>query len=293
MKKKLDLIRLLAIFIVIAGIVYFYLNVLSPKLIPNILKAGIIERPMNILVLGLDINYNPITKQQIFDEGRSDTMMLIYYDPLRGKINILSIPRDCYVDIPGYYPTKINAAYAFGRIDLAKKTVENLTGVHVDKYIIANTKGLIMLVDLLGGVSVDVEKDLYYVDRAGGLNINLKKGRHKLSGKEAEGYIRFRHDAIGDIGRILRQQNFLKELTRSLSTPNALIKSPFIVGIFERNVKTDLTLKEFIMLGNTLRQLDLKEINAASVPGEPGDNQAGSVWLVNYEEMRKIISQYF
>ncbi|HTY13413.1 MAG TPA: LCP family protein [Candidatus Omnitrophota bacterium] len=293
MKRRIDILRLLAVLVVVMGVVYFHLNVFLPKLIPNFLKAGVIERPMNILVLGLDINYNPITKKPIFDDGRSDTMILIHYDPIKGVINVLSIPRDSYVDIPGYYPTKINAAYAFGRIDLTKQTVENLTGVHVDKYLIADPRGLVKLIDLLGGITVDVEKDLYYTDRAAGLYINLKKGRQKLNGTQAEGYIRFRHDAIGDIGRIGRQQNFLKEMTRSLATPNALLKSPFIVGIFERHVRTDLTLKEFILLGNTLRSLDLKEINTASVPGEPADNQAGSVWMVDYPEMRKIISQYF
>jgi len=293
MKKKIDYLRIIALLILILGISYFYLNLLIPRKLPNFLKIAVIERPINILVLGTDLMFDDITGRATYDIGRTDTIMLMHYDPLREQINVLSIPRDCYVAIPGYYSTKINAAFVFGGIDLTVKTVENMTGLKVDKYLIMNTKGLIKLVDLIGGVKIDIEKDMYYVDKAQGLYINLKKGPHKLSGKEAEGYIRFRHDALGDIGRIDRQQNFLKSLVKSAAAPNALVKSPFIVGIIRKNIRSNLSLKEFIMLGNTFRQLDLKEINTASVPGEPANNEAGSVWLVNYQELKKITDRFF
>jgi LCP family protein required for cell wall assembly len=293
MKNKLDYLRIIAIFIVLLAIIYFNLNVLFPRVIPNFLKLAIIERPINILILGTDITFDIETGRSTYEVGRTDTIMLLHYDPLMGEINVLSIPRDSYVEIPGYYNTKINAAYVLGKIDLTIKTVEKLTGVRIDKYVIINTKGLIKLVDLLGGIYIDVEKDMYYVDKAQNLYINLKKGPQKLSGKEAEGYIRFRHDAFGDIGRIERQQKFLKALTRSLSSPNALLKSPFIVGLIRKNIKSSLSLKEFILLANTFRQINLKEVQTQSVPGEPANNEAGSVWLINSLELGKIISQYF
>ena len=293
MKNKLDYLRVVAIFIVLLAIIYFNLNVLFPRVLPNFLKLAIIERPINILILGTDITFDIETGRSTYEVGRTDTIMLLHYDPLMGKINVLSIPRDSYVEIPGYYNTKINAAYVLGKIDLTIKTVEKLTGVRIDKYVIINTKGLIKLVDLLGGIYIDVGKDMYYVDKAQNLYINLKKGPQKLSGKEAEGYIRFRHDALGDIGRIERQQNFLKALTRSLSSPNALLKSPFIVGLIRKNIKSSLSLKEFILLANTFRQINLKEVQTKSVPGEPANNEAGSVWLINSLELGKIISQYF
>jgi len=293
MNKKIDYLRIIAIFVIFLGITHFYLNILFPRVLPNFLKLAIIERPLNLLILGTDITFNIDTGRADYSFGRTDTIMLLHYDPLKEKINVLSIPRDTYVEIPGYRNTKINASFVLGKVDLTLKTVEKLTGVKVDRYIIMNTKGLIKLVDLLGGIEVDVEKDMYYVDKAQGLFINLKKGPQKLSGKTSEGYIRFRHDALGDIGRIERQQNFLKALTKSLSSPNALVKSPFIVGLIQKNLKSNLSLKEFILLANTLRQLKLKEINTLSVPGEPADNEAGSVWLINREELKKIISQYF
>ncbi|MFA4967138.1 MAG: LCP family protein [Candidatus Margulisiibacteriota bacterium] len=293
MNKKIDYLRIIALFVVLLGIFYFYFNLLIPRKLPNFMKAAVVDRPINILVLGTDLMFDDITGRATYDIGRTDTIMLMHYNPLREKINVLSIPRDSYVEIPGYYYTKINAAFVYGGIDLTSKTVEKMTGVKVDKYILMNTKGLAKFVDLLGGINIDIEKDMYYVDKAQGLYINLKKGPHKLSGKEAEGYIRFRHDALGDIGRISRQQNFLKALVKAAASPNALVKSPFIVGIIRKNIRSNLSLKEFILLGNTFRQLDLKEINTSSIPGEPANNEAGSVWMINYPELKKIIAQYF
>ncbi|KAF0134416.1 MAG: transcriptional attenuator LytR family [Candidatus Saganbacteria bacterium] len=293
MKRRPDFLRLSAVIIVILGVGYLYQNLFSPKSIPDFLKLAVIETPENILILGTDITFDSETGRSTYEVGRSDTIMLLHYEPLRRRINILSIPRDSYVEIPGYYYTKINAAFVFGGIDLAKKTVSNITGVKIDKHIIINTQGLKKLVDLLGGVPVDVEKDMYYVDRAQDLHINLKKGCQKLSGKQAEGYIRFRHDAEGDIGRIARQQNFFKSLTKSLSTPQAFFKSPFIIGLILKNIKSSLSLKEFIIFANTMRQSNLNEINTMSLPGIPSNNEAGSVWLIDQNELKRIISEYF
>jgi polyisoprenyl-teichoic acid--peptidoglycan teichoic acid transferase len=292
MKKKVDYLRIATLLILFAGVAYFYLNLFLPRVIPNFLKIAILERPMNILILGTDIDYD-LESGGKTSLGRTDTMILMHYVPLLGKINLLSIPRDSYVDIPGYYPAKINSAFVLGKADLTVRTVQQMTGVKIEKFILLDTHGLVKLIDLFGGVTVDVEKDLYYTDKAAGLYIDLKKGRQKLNGRQAEEYIRFRHDATSDLGRIARQQNFLKEMTRALSSPNALVKAPFILGIVKRNVLSNLSLKELILLGNTFRQMKLKEVNTLSLPAEPANNQAGNVLIVNQEELKKIIVRYF
>lgn len=293
MKRKIDYLRIFALLIVVLGIIFFYQNLLFPKSVPNFLKLAIIERPLNVLVLGTDMTFDLETGRTTYEVGRSDTIMLLHYDPLRKIVNLLSIPRDSYVEIPGYRYTKINTAFVYGRIELTLRTVEKLTGVKVDKYLIINTQGLKKLVDLLGGVPIYVEKDMYYVDRAQDLFIDLKKGYQRLSGKDAEGYIRFRHDAEADIGRISRQQNFLKALIRSLSSPQALLRSPFIIGLIRKNIKTNLSLKEFILLSNTIRQLSPNKINSESVPGASANNEAGSVWLIDHQKLGEIIGRYF
>lgn len=291
--KRPDWLRLLALLILILGVAYFHLNIFFPKLIPNLFKPAIMERPINILVLGTDVTHDLLTRRSTSEVGRADTIVLIHYDPLSSKVSLLSIPRDSFVDIPGYFSQKINAAYVLGRVELTRRVVENLTGAKIDKYIIINTRGIVKLVDLLGGITVDIDHDLYYVDRAGKLYINLKAGRRRLSGREAEGFVRFRHDATADIGRISRQQDFLKALASALASPRAFIKAPFIIEVVLNNMKTDLSLKEFIILGNTARMLELKEIVTHTVPGEPGNNQAGSVWLINRLELKKMIARDF
>lgn len=292
-RKKPDFLRLLGLLVLILGIAYFHLNIFFPKYIPHWLKLAIVERPINILVLGTDLTHDLITHRATSEVGRADTIVLIHYDPLSSKVSLLSIPRDSYVEIPGYHPQKINAAYVFGRIELTKRVVENLTGIRIDKYIIINTPGIVKLVDLLGGIPVEVEKDMRYTDRAGKLYINLKAGKYRLSGKQAEGYLRFRSDALADIGRISRQQKFLKALAESLASPRAFLKAPFIIEVVLNNMKTDLSLREFILLGNTARMLELKEIVNQTVPGEVGDNEAGSVWLIDQVQLRKIIARDF
>jgi len=291
--KHVDSLRIAALFILMGGIIYFYLNLLFPYAIPFVLKLGVIDRPLNILVIGTDITFNVETKQANMEKGRSDAMMLVRFDALKDRINIVSIPRDAYVEIPGYGFQKINAAYVLGDIELTQRTVEKLTGIKVDRYVIVNTKGIVKLVDLLGGVRVDVEKDLYYVDRAQGLFIDLKQGKQKLSGRQAEGYIRFRHDAVGDTGRIRRQQDFFRALAGKLAAPTSIIKAPFIAEIIRNNIKSNFSLKEFIMAANSVRMMPARHIKSETLSGSDANNEAGSVIILDRAGLERAIKQNF
>src|SRR3990167_10819327 len=109
---------------------------------------------------------------------------------------------------------------------------------------------------------------MYYVDRAQNLHINLKQGRHKLSGKEAAGYLRFRHDVFGDIGRIERQQKFLQTLFKSFARPTNLLKAPIALKIATRHIKTDLPPLKLMRLLNFTRLLSGGDIQAFTAAGE-------------------------
>ncbi len=291
--KKVDKLRLIAIFILLLGITYFHLNIFLPSAIPFIFKAGVMERPFTVLVIGTDITFNADTGQKNMEKGRTDTIILMRIDPLKNRINMVSIPRDSYVEIPGYYPQKINAAYVYGGIELTEQTIENITGLKIDKYLIINTKGIVKLVNLLGGVEIDVPKDMYYTDNAQDLFINLKKGKQKLNGKQAEGFVRFRHDALGDLGRIERQQLFIKALSHKLASLGSLVKSPFIIEIIMNNIRTNLSIKDFVLLANTARMMPSKNINPITLPGTTTNNEAGSVVILDGFEMKKILKELF
>lgn len=294
-RKRPDWLRLLALLTLLCGIAYFYANIFAPRLIPRFLRIGVTRRPTNILVLGTDITFDGRTGEPIMQtNGRTDTILLLHVDPVRYRIDLVSIPRDSFVEIAGYGWQKINAANVFGGTELIKSTVERLTGVNIDYYLKVNTFAAVKLVDLLGGIDVTIDKDMYYVDRAQNLYINLKKGEHKLSGKEAEGFIRFRHDALGDIGRIGRQQQFMEILFHSFTKPQNLVKAPVGFTLAMRYVQTDLPLLKTIRLANFARMISLREIHSFTPTAESAsDPGAGSILLLDKRGLQQYIRANF
>lgn len=294
-KKKLDFIRLFAVLIVILTIVYFNLNIFLPLKIPKSLRIGILRKPMTLLILGTDVTYDAVTLKPIPGlEGRADTILLARIDPIHYKINILSVPRDTVIDIPGYGTQKINAANVFGGVALLAQSVTDLTGVKIDYYAKINPTAVIKLVDLAGGVYLDVEKNMYYTDKAQGLKIDLKKGWQRLSGKQAHDYIRFRHDFYGDLGRIKRQQQFLKALAKELTKPSNILKAPSAIRTALTEIKTNLPLIKTIRLLNLSRMISVENIKTAMLPGDDGRIKgAGAVWVPKKAELRRITKEFF
>ncbi len=292
--RGLDRLRLLAILTIVIAILYFYANLFVPRLTPSFLRIGVTRKPVNILILGTDLNFSAETRQRVEANGRTDSIVLMHVDPIHYKIVLLSIPRDSFVDIPGFGYNKINAANVFGSIGLTEKTVSALTGVHIENYIMLNPAAVTGLVNLLGGIDIYVDKDMYYVDRAQNLYINLKAGPHKLSGLEAQDYMRFRHDNAGDIGRIERQQKFLQTLFLNFAKPSNLAKAPAAIAITMRHVDTDLSLSKLIRLVNFARMLGRSEILTFTATGEPGTSPyAGSILVPDRTVIQNIVREHF
>ena len=289
---KLDLTRLLAIIVIIIAIVYFNLNIFAPKLIPNSLKIGILRKPTNILIIGTDITYDAVTRQPIPQlDGRADTILLAHVNPMKARINLLSIPRDTMVEIPDYGFQKINTANVFGGADLVKESVTKLTNQKIDYYLEMKPGIMSKLVNWVGGVTLFVEKDMRYTDKAQDLDINLTKGWQKLSGKDAHDYIRFRYDIEGDIARIRRQQKFFRALTKSIAKPSNIVKAPFAVPAVLAEIKTDLPLNQTIRFLNLAR---MSTITAQTISGEGVMvRRLGSVWKPDVKIMKQQIEELF
>ena len=164
---------------------------------------------VNVLLLGRDLDRDR-HGQVVKTNGRTDTIILAHYDFADKCVNMLSIPRDTRVAIPHHGHHKINAAHAYGGPNLACRTVEGLLGVHPDDYIVVDFEGFEKAVDLMGGLTLTVDKKLDYDDNWGGLHIHLQPGRQLLNGKQAIGFVRYRKSKDGhadtDIERIARQQ---------------------------------------------------------------------------------------
>ncbi|MFF4194029.1 LCP family protein [Nonomuraea sp. NPDC001831] len=154
---------------------------------------------------------------------RTDSMMLLHISDNGDKPTLVSLPRDSAVTIPGRGRDKLNAAYASGGPKLLVRTVETVTGVHVDNYMEIGFAGFVDIVDAIGGVEINVRADVD--DPKAGLK--LKKGKQVLNGAQALGYVRTRKGgALPDFERTKRQRQFLGAVVKKAASPGVLI-NPF------------------------------------------------------------------
>lgn len=240
---------------------------------------------INILVLGAD--------EREGDVGRSDTSFVATIDTNAKKVTMLSIPRDTRVKIPGHGWDKINHAYAFGGSKLSKTCIENLLGIKIDYTVVVNINGFVRMIDSIGGVTIDVDKRMYYADPYddnGGLYIDLRPGVQKLNGKTAIEYVRYRDDE-GDIGRVARQQKFLKALMKEVTKPQLITKLPDLVKQFSTAVRTDMPTNEMLKLIPTVSDAAKSGLETEWVAGTPIWIQDVSYWLPDIKELRAKVAK--
>ena len=154
---------------------------------------------------------------------RSDTILLLHIPSNGGRAVLVSLPRDSYVQIPGYGNNKINAAYSFGGPKLLARTVQNNTGLRIDHYMGIGFGGLVNVVNAVGGVNMCLPRPIH--DQASGLH--LKAGCQTLDGAQALAYVRDRHTfADQDLQRVQDQRIFLRALLRKMTSPGTML-NPF------------------------------------------------------------------
>ncbi len=246
-------------------------------------------RRQNILLLGVDSNG---ADSDLWVGTRTDTIILLNIDPRTKTVNAISIPRDSKVYLPKNMGVqKINAAHAIGGIDMTIKTVEDSLGVKVDRYIMLHDEGVREIVKALGGVDIYVEKNMHYDDYAGKLHINFTKGKHHLTEKDAVEYLRFRHDATGDIGRTKRQQWFLRGLLADLQKPESIVKIPQLVSITHKYVKTNMSPYEMTQYAALAKGFDMDNIEIAMLPGAPNKTGYISYWILDPEKTQEVVNR--
>lgn len=246
-------------------------------------------RRQNVLLLGVDSNGS---KTDPWTGTRSDTIVLLNIDPKTHSVNAISVPRDSKVYLAGDYGIqKINAAHALGGVQLTKRTVEEVLGVKVDRYIVVSDDAVQKLVEALGGVPIYVEKNMSYDDYSGHLHVHLRKGINVLDGKNAVGYLRFRHDFLGDIGRTQRQQWFLRGLLEKIQSPQAIPKIPEMINIANTYVKTDLSLYEMSQYAAMAKSFDIGRIEVATLPGAPNKRGSTSYWILDPEKTQEVVNR--
>lgn len=254
-----------------------------------------LTEPINILVMGIDIVSHSDNNSENRFSGRSDTMLLLRFQPEDNSLKLLSIPRDSRVRFPDGNYDKINSANAIGGVPLTKEVIqENFEGITIDKYIRVTTNAFKDLVDLIGGVEVYVPMDMKYTDKTQGLYIDLREGKQTLNGDEAEQFSRFRADNLGDIGRVQRQQMLLKALRQKLQSPQGLFKIPQAIKLLQEDIDTDLTSSEIYNLVAFGLTVDKENVRMVMLPGRPSSRQEypRSYWLISDDDKTRVIEEY-
>jgi LCP family protein required for cell wall assembly len=247
-------------------------------------RSDFASGPQNVLILGSDTRAGLSPEEQVqfgseetVQGERSDTIILMHFDPRREKAVVVHFPRDLRVEIPGHGTDKINAAYEYGGPRLMIRTVRTFTGLPVHNYVEVDLAGFQEIVDLVGGVRLCVDRPLH--DELAGLDID-QKGCHVLHGDQALAFVRARNiegDTIPDFSRIARQQQFMRAMLNRLVSARALLNSDLIAQALQ-NVRTDERLQgaDLIYLGSKLRQLaeeDPSGARALDFRVVPGDTQ--------------------
>ncbi|NCS11700.1 MAG: LCP family protein [Microcystis aeruginosa G13-09] len=255
-----------------------------------------LSRPVNILVMGIDRVLDAKNGDDVF-KGRSDTMLLVRFDPSDKTVRMLSIPRDSRVRIPGHGFTKINDANVHGGPTLAAEVVSNTLGdVTVDRYVRVTTDAFKELVDLVGGVEVYVPERMYHKDVTQKLEIDLQEGWQNLNGDQAEQFARFRNQQYGDIGRVQRQQILLKALQQKIFSPTILPSLPKAVQVLQQYIDTNLSVEEMLAIANFGREIKRDDLRMILLPGRFNsleEYDGRSYWILNRREIRTIVANNF
>ena len=292
---------------VLAGVVflrYTHTNVTEAvnlsKLATGYLRDKVEKKPpfhgrthVNILFLGTDVNFVDA------GPGNTDTIKLISLDLQKPALAILSVPRDTWVEIPGHGHGKINSAYAhggpdeLGRILFARDVIGGVLSnlacedIAIPYYIRLQTGGMVKIVDALGGVEVNVEKQMDYDDNYQNLWIHLKPGPQVLNGHEAMEYVRFRHDAESDFGRMRRQDQFIHALIMEINKPEKRALLPKLIGPLMQMMKTNLSINDMLALKQVATNLGEHGILSVQLPVVPGWKGKASVVEVQDDDAAK------
>ncbi|QSJ19606.1 LCP family protein [Nostoc sp. UHCC 0702] len=272
------------------------------------LRFSELTRPVNILLMGMSVlppdvqnpptetkNLRYLPQVNSFD-GLADVMLLMKFDPETKKVTMLSVPRDTRTEIEGHGIRKINSANVEGGPALTAKTVSNvLGGVGIDRYIRINVLGVGKLIDALGGVTVYVPKDMKYQDDSQHLYINLKAGKQHLNGDQALQLLRYRHDELGDIGRIQRQQIVIRALIDQTLNPVTVAQLPKILNVVKENIDTNLTVEELVALVGFGVRINRSNMEMLLLPGRFSEKNEydASYWIPNKNGIAKLMAQHF
>lgn len=235
----------------------------------------------------------------------ADVIMLVNYNVTDGEVAIMQIPRDTHIDGDGSY-TQINVAfsqmYAKAYMNGSKNpTLDAANGlaslleknlcININYSAVMNLDGFINIVDIIGGVEMNVPYDLQYEDEFQNLYINIKAGYQTLNGAQAEGFVRYRHNYVqADIGRENAQKIFMAAFMKKLISSIDVSSATQIAGQVFKNVTTDLKVDDIVYFGRNALSLSLSKITLMTIPSS--GTLDGRI-VINRKATLERINRYF
>jgi polyisoprenyl-teichoic acid--peptidoglycan teichoic acid transferase len=214
--------------------------------------------------------------------SRSDTIVVA-----KAGGGMVAVPRDTLVEIPGVGEDKINVAFAAGGPELTVETLENLTGLPIDNYVVVHFDGAQDIVDAMGGITVEVEEPIEVGIE--GRPVSIPAGTQTLDGFEALAYVRYRGTPTADIGRIGRQQRFLQELAQEATSPAKLPRLPATALAVWRNIETNMNPLQAARFAVQMRLAG--GVEAEIYPGAPQYIDGISYWVPDREAGAQVVEQ--
>lgn len=241
----------------------------------------------NILLVGQDKRSNETANQ------RSDTMIIVSYNKSDGIVKLVSLMRDLYVQIPGYSDNRLNAAFAFGGMDLLDKTIEQDFGISIDGNMEVDFDGFAEIIDSLGGVDITINStEAAYMQAAG---YSVAEGSNHMDGETALCYVRIRHVGDADFERTQRQRALLTQVASDVGALSTAEKIATVDKLLPY-LSTDLSETEILSYVYTVLKDGYNGIESYRIPGD-GTYQSVyirgmSVLLPDLDANRALLKEY-
>ena len=250
------------------------------------------NKPMTILLMGVDTGSGSREDQWV---GNSDTMILVTVNPQTRETTIMSLERDILTNITQDGETvqaKLNSAYAQGGAELAIKTIQDLMNIHIDRYAMINMKGLVQLVDKVGGITVNnpFDFDISIEENEPEYTAKIPPGRQEIDGEQALVYSRMRYqDPEGDYGRQKRQREVIEKIIKKVGTLDGLSNYQGIIEAVSDNMQTNISLDTNNLMNLMGYRDALKNIRMEQLKGEDATlADGGSYQIVTSEHLLKM-----
>jgi LCP family protein required for cell wall assembly len=228
--------------------------------------------------------------------GLTDVIMLVAFDTENMKINVVQIPRDTYFHYTDRAYRKINgASSALGGIDKFAEALETSFGINIDYTVQFSLDAFGRMVDLIGGVPVNIPYEMDYEDPYQNLYIHLDAGEHVLDGEDAKQFVRFRSGYVrGDIARTDAQKIFMAAFVNKLTTGVSILKVPSIISVMIDDVKTNMTFAECLGFAQKAMAVKTTDVVMITMPGNDARTDVSGAWyyIINRSAALEVINSY-